>query len=180
MKQKGNILSILVKKAGLHDTFQDIGRIGFRQYGVPQSGVMDIWSHQCANWLVGNDKDIPTIEITQLGGVYQFLVDAIIGCVGAEINMTLNGQSIEKNTNHWVKSGDVLKMGFAKKGLRAYLAIQGQPAFEPVFKSFSTYTYGQFGGWKGRVFKKNDEIKWKNKGLSFEKKSSPRTVSTHF
>lgn len=47
---------IRVVKAGLLDTIQDNGRIGYQQYGVIQSGVMDSLSSRVANLLVGNEE----------------------------------------------------------------------------------------------------------------------------
>ena len=166
-------MKIVVKKAGLHDTFQDFGRKGFKHYGIPQSGAMDIWSHQFANWLVGNPLNIPSIEITFLGGTYQFSKKTIIGLAGGDISPTINGRSISLFNSHSINKNDVLHIGRIKKGARVYLAIQGKPSFPSTFDSFSTYTYGKFGGFNGRILKKDDIIDWQSNNSSFEKKSIP-------
>ena len=111
-------LKILVKKAGLHDTFQDVGRFGFRQFGVPQSGAMDSWAHRKANWLVGNNDNVPTIECTQLGGKYQFLGDGVVALTGANMNAKLNGQAVPMNETIIVQRDDILALGFATNGVR--------------------------------------------------------------
>ena len=44
--------SIKVHKPGLCTTIQDIGRIGYQQFGIPVSGVMDEFAFTVANYLV--------------------------------------------------------------------------------------------------------------------------------
>ena len=39
---------------GGYTTVQDQGRVGFQQMGVPVSGVLDCFSFNAANLLVGN------------------------------------------------------------------------------------------------------------------------------
>ena len=48
--------SIKVKHPGLCTTIQDIGRIGYQQFGIPVSGVMDEYAFTVANYLVETDK----------------------------------------------------------------------------------------------------------------------------
>ena len=45
---------LLVVRAGLHTTVQDLGRSGFRDVGVPTSGPLDRVALRLANALVGN------------------------------------------------------------------------------------------------------------------------------
>ena len=49
--------SIKVHKPGLCTTVQDIGRIGYQQFGIPVSGVMDEFAFTVANYLVESDKN---------------------------------------------------------------------------------------------------------------------------
>lgn len=49
--------SIKVKHPGLCTTIQDIGRIGYQQFGIPVSGVMDEYAFTVANYLVETDKN---------------------------------------------------------------------------------------------------------------------------
>ena len=49
---------IKVLHPGFYSTIQDSGRIGFQQYGVPYSGVMDTYSAALANHILGNKENI--------------------------------------------------------------------------------------------------------------------------
>ncbi|MCB0643701.1 MAG: hypothetical protein KDC44_18765, partial [Phaeodactylibacter sp.] len=59
-------------KSGLLTLIQDRGRSGFQHLGVPPGGVMDRFSAEVANQLVGNAADSPVLEITMLGPQIRF------------------------------------------------------------------------------------------------------------
>lgn len=50
-------MGIEIINPGLLTTVQDLGRYGFRKYGVIVSGAMDEVSHRIANLLVGNREE---------------------------------------------------------------------------------------------------------------------------
>ena len=54
---------VKVLKAGFFDSIQDFGRAGYQEYGVPYSGVMDVFSALKANSLLGNDINDATSPI---------------------------------------------------------------------------------------------------------------------
>ena len=49
-------MSITILNPGMLTSVQDLGRIGYQQFGVSVSGVMDPRSASIANILVGNDE----------------------------------------------------------------------------------------------------------------------------
>lgn len=53
-----------VLRAGMQTTVQDLGREGYRQLGVSQSGALDAPALRIANLLVGNDENAAGLEIT--------------------------------------------------------------------------------------------------------------------
>ncbi len=57
-----------------------------------------------------------------------------------------------------VSAGSTLRFGRRIAGLRAYLAVNGGYAIEPVMGSRSTYVRGGFGGLHGRALRKGDLI----------------------
>lgn len=59
-------MSIMVLNPGLLTTVQDMGRVGYQQFGVPVSGVMDPRAAAVANILVGNPEDEAVLECTML------------------------------------------------------------------------------------------------------------------
>lgn len=96
-------IQIQVIKAGLHDSFQDLGRVGFRHLGIPVSGAMDKDAHRLANELVGNPIDYPTLEMALKGGIYQFQNDALIAITGGDFLPKINGNLAPCNESFFIK-----------------------------------------------------------------------------
>ena len=48
----------IVQRAGFLTSVQDLGRTGFRQFGVSTSGALDPFALRVANLLVGNTRNI--------------------------------------------------------------------------------------------------------------------------
>lgn len=113
-----------VLKPGFYSTIQDIGRSGYREYGVPISGAMDSYSSRLANALLGNYKNAAFIEMTMVGGTFQFLEPTVIAITGAFMCPKLNGTAIGQNRLVKIKSKDILSFHRAEDGFRAYLAIK--------------------------------------------------------
>lgn len=172
--------SIEVLNGGLFTTIQDFGRVGYRKYGIPVSGVMDIKSYELSNWLVGNPNGTPVLEFTLKGGRYLFHDNTVIAITGALMNPKINGSEIEMNCSLEIKEGDELDLGFAKRGCRAYLAIQGDPKISKVMDSYSTYITGKFGGFGGRTLKKGDILEWKYLSQETEQRKTPKEKIPYF
>lgn len=113
-----------VIKSGFFTTVQDTGRFNYRNKGVPVSGVMDSFSYAILNMLLENDKKAAVLEITMTGPTVEFELDSYIVAGGAELAMSLNGQTIKNFKVHKVLAGDVLSFGKLEHGLRSYLAIK--------------------------------------------------------
>lgn len=128
---------IKVLKPGLLTSIQDAGRKGFRNLGVPMSGVMDSISANMANALLNNNLDCSLIEITQIGPTLEFLEATTIAISGAEINAKINILPILNNKPYSIKKGDVLSFENSKKGIRCYLAVSGGFQTEKIMKSQS-------------------------------------------
>jgi len=84
------------------------------------------------------------------------------------------------NQSIFFKAGDTLTLGYAKAGARTYIGIQGIPDIEVIMGSYSTYTLGKFGGWKGRALQAGDVLKWKNEHLNNPNRQLPEHVLPHF
>lgn len=128
-----------VVKAGFYDSIQDFGRPGFQHYGVPYSGVMDVYGASLANSLLGNEIDAAVMEITMAGPVLKFHCNTNICLSGAELSPKLNGQSIPKNTAIAVGNGAVLSFGKLRHGFRCYLAVSEGFKSENIMNSYSMY-----------------------------------------
>ena len=130
---------INVLQAGFYSTIQDLGRLDFQEYGVPISGVMDIYSTKIANALVGNDESKAVLEITMTGPRLEFTDNSLIGLAGAEMSPMLNGKRISMNIATSVNKGDILSFDKLKYGFRTYLSISGGFSKTQVLGSRSMY-----------------------------------------
>ena len=61
-------MSATILRAGFLTSIQDLGRTGFREFGVSLGGALDSHALRVANLLVGNDESQAGLEIT-LGGL---------------------------------------------------------------------------------------------------------------
>lgn len=149
-------MSITIIKPGMLTSVQDHGRYGYQHLGVPVSGAIDTKSHRLANFLVGNEEDHASLEITMVGPSILFNSNACIVITGANLSPSINNEPIANNRPLIVSAGDILSFGQRKSGLRAYLGIYGGFKLEKLMGSFSTYIRGGFGGLNGRALKKDD------------------------
>ncbi len=137
-------------------TIQDLGRRGYRDRGVPLSGAMDQTALRVANGLVGNAPQAAGIEITAGGFRAELTGEVRFAVTGPEIEIRVNQEAIPPWTTCTASGGDILTVGLAKQGLRAYLALSGGIDVPPVMGSRSTYLRGGFGGFRGRALMKGD------------------------
>jgi antagonist of KipI len=114
----------IVLKPGVFAIFQDMGRQGYRAFGIPESGAMDITSHHLANAIVGNTMDAATIEVTMGGMAIQFLENTYVVVTGAG-KAVVDAQTISYNKKQLVKAHSVLEIRFSDQGLRTYIAVEG-------------------------------------------------------
>ena len=151
-------MSITVLNPGLLTTVQDQGRIGYQQFGVSVSGVMDPRSASLANILVGNDEKEAVLECTMMGPHLQFNQANCIAITGGDLMPTLDGKPIPNYTAVKVEAGQVLKFTVPKTGCRAFIAFAGGLDIPEVMGSRSTYMKAKIGGVEGRKLAKDDVI----------------------
>ena len=147
-----------IVRPGLLTTVQDGGRMGYQAYGVPVCGAMDWLSLALANILADNHCEEAALEITGIGPAVRFEEDGIFAIAGADFSATLNGLPLQNNGAYLAHKGDLLEMGAAKAGFRAYLAVSGGFDIPKVMESRSTCLSAGFGGFEGRALKKGDRI----------------------
>ena len=148
---------IIVQKPGFFSTIQDMGRTGFQQYGVIVSGVMDEVAYRMGNALL-KQYNTASIEMTVVGGTYQFTKPTAIVLTGGRITATLRGKPISMNRVIHVEANDVLVCGPITCGVRCYLAVSGGIQVPIVMNSRSTYVKAGIGGYHGRALRKGDEL----------------------
>ena len=173
-------MSILFRKSGLLTTIQDLGRAGFRRFGINPNGAMDKTAVRLINILLGNDETEAAIEMHFPAPEILFEEDAVIALGGAEFGAKLNESSIENWRVFFAEKGSVLK--FEKKifGSRAYLAVQGGFQVEKWLGSASTNLTANIGGFEGRALKNGDRLHFnqrtKDKGLRTKQKISNNII----
>jgi antagonist of KipI len=145
-----------VLKPGLQTTVQDLGRYGFREFGVSPSGAMDPFSLQIGNLLVGNDLGEAALEATLIGPALLALQDVSIAICGGNLSPKINEQEIPLWKSSVIKKGQTLSFGKLKEGARTYISVAGGIDVPFVLNSKSTYLTGKFGGYEGRALKKGD------------------------
>lgn len=131
--------NILVVAAGMHSTIQDLGRKGYRSFGIPISGAMDKYSAILANKLLNNEEGLPVMEISIKGPKLFFEDETLFVITGANMSPLLNDMPIQVNSVYAVKTGDVLSFGDLIYGSRAYLGVRGGFKTETVYNSYSYY-----------------------------------------
>lgn len=172
-------MSIRFLKGGLQTSLQDLGRTGFRRYGIPNNGALDPVSLQIANWLVSKPLESACLEITQAGPVLMFTQELAIAVTGAHFELLLNDQSVPMHQTLFVKKGDQLKFGKLLNGARAYLAFSAEPDLPKIMESYSTNLMANFGGFDGRPFKNDDMLGLKNH-FKPEAKTTPKELQLQF
>ncbi|WP_018625227.1 5-oxoprolinase subunit C family protein [Kangiella aquimarina] len=151
-------MSINFIKAGLQTSLQDLGRPGFRRFGIPNNGALDPVSLQIANWLVSKPLNSACLEITQAGPVIEFTQDMAIAVTGAHFELSIDDLPVDMHQTLLVNKGERLTFGKLVNGARAYLAFSAEPDMPKIMESYSTNLMAQFGGYEGKALKNNDTI----------------------
>jgi biotin-dependent carboxylase-like uncharacterized protein len=125
---------LTVLRAGPLLTVQDAGRPGLAHLGVPPSGAADLFSYTAANTLVGNDPGAACLEATLGGPALSFDPPALVAVTGAETDARLDGEPLALGE---AREGALLELGRCRIGVRAYVAVRGGIAVEPVLGSRS-------------------------------------------
>lgn len=151
-------MSISVLNPGMLTTVQDMGRVGYQQFGVSASGAMDQRSAEFANILVGNPRGEAVLECTMMGPHLKFDAANCIAITGGDLGAMLDGQPAPTYCAIPVQAGQVLKFTAPRQGCRACIAFAGGLDIPLVMGSRSTYMKAKIGGYQGRKLEKGDVI----------------------
>lgn len=147
---------IEILRPGPLATVQDLGRPGYRRYGVSLCGALDTLALALANRLVGNPAATAGLEITLGLAQLQFHAPTHIALAGADCAATLDGEPLPRGWSVPAKTGQTLQLQAPRSGMRAYLAVAGGIAVPPAMDSYSTDLNTGFGGWQGRALRRGD------------------------
>ncbi|MEU1039964.1 biotin-dependent carboxyltransferase family protein [Streptomyces sp. NPDC005907] len=130
--------ALAVVRAGALTTVQDRGRPGHAHLGVPRSGALDAPAAALVNRLVGNPPGAAVLETTLDGCAVRPRCAVTVAVGGAPCPVTVDGRPVPWGAPVRVPGGALLDVGSARAGVRAYLAVSGGVAVEPVLGSRST------------------------------------------
>ena len=140
-------------------TIQDSSRTGWRRFGVPSSGPMDVFAFHAANALVGNSAGQAAIEIGLGDVTFRAKRDCVIAVAGLGYALSVYIWDFPLWSSYYVRSGWLIRLRKMDFGMWTYLAIAGGVQTQPVLGSASTYLRGHFGGFEGRQLQDGDVVR---------------------
>ncbi|HXH69312.1 MAG TPA: biotin-dependent carboxyltransferase family protein, partial [Pyrinomonadaceae bacterium] len=156
-------MSVLIQKSGLLSTIQDLGRKGFRQFGINPNGVMDSSAIRLINILLGNDETEAVLEMHFPAPEILFETDTIFTLGGANFSAKLDDVPIENWRSFFAQRGSVLKFEQKIFGNRTYLSVKGGFEIKKWLNSSSTNLLAEIGGFEGRNLQIGDRIEFNGK-----------------
>ncbi|PWK38856.1 5-oxoprolinase subunit C family protein [Cupriavidus plantarum] len=159
---------IEIIRPGAQASVQDLGRIGFRRFGVGRSGAADNLALEVGNRLLGNAPGDAGIEFTLGRAAMRFHADMRVALTGAECGANLDGLPVWAWHAFDVRKGQVLTLPAARGGTRTYLCVSGGIDVPPVMNSRSTDLKSGYGGFQGRVLRDGDRLPVGRVGLASE------------
>ena len=146
-------------KPGVLSLVQDAGRLGFHHLGLTTGGPLDSLAFRWVNRLCQNPLTAAALEISVGGLELEAQVDSCFSVTGASLPLAINGRERELWRSHRVKAGDRVTLGFARLGMRAYLAVAGGFAVAPEFGSVATVCREGVGGLGGGPLAAGDVLR---------------------
>ena len=128
-----------ILKTGPGTSVQDLGRIGFSQFGMPYSGAMDQKAFSWINHLLKNKEDDAVLEISQPGFKAEFDAPTLICLAGAKVDCNLNGKPVSSFGLIPIEEGDTIEIGAFLQGSILYLGIKGGFQTDEILESKSWY-----------------------------------------
>ncbi len=150
-----------VIEPGMLTSVQDNGRPGFADIGAVAGGAADKLSYRVGNRLLGNESFAAALEMTLVGGTFEFTHDTAVVVTGGATTMTIEGDSTLEFaawTPSTICAGEQLRVGPLQAGARAYLCVAGGIHVPDVMYSRSTHLTAGFGGYQGRSLRAGDEL----------------------
>jgi biotin-dependent carboxylase-like uncharacterized protein len=132
------VLKILNSGGGC--ALQDLGRPGWKRFGVPEGGAMDRESAVQANRLVGNAASAPVLEMAFTGSRFLVLGEAELAVTGADVEC-----SHARWRSFRARAGEEIQLKHLHGGVWSYLAVAGGFEAAMWFGSASVNARAGFG-----------------------------------
>ncbi len=121
----------------------DGGRPGHRAIGVAAGGPADGRAMAAANRLLGRDPHATCLETTISGGQWLLSGSGQFAITGSDMTWRLNGRILETYSVLFLEGDGLLTCRPARRGLRSYLAINGDWQLPRALGSAETGLPGQ-------------------------------------
>ena len=137
---------LLIKQISPFCLLQDLGRFGYKHFGVTHSGAVDPYLLRVANLLVGNPQGEACLEFTSLGGEFEVTAKSLCVALAGDFPIFVNGEERLPFSTIQLAKGDLLKIESAVGGIRGYLAIAGGFSVRQELGSYSHHLRSKLGG----------------------------------
>jgi len=149
---------IEILSTGALNSVQDLGRKGYLNIGVGQSGAMDRLALSTANIMVGNPTDFAGLELVLFPARLKFITDSRFALTGADSLAHLDGLELPPNWACDGKAGQTLVIQAPRRGARVYVAFAGGIDVPVLMGSRATDLKSGFGGFEGRGLIRGDQL----------------------
>lgn len=151
-------MNATIVRGGFVTTVQDLGRPGFRRFGVSLGGALDPLGLRLANLLIGNDENAAGLEVT-LGGLHvRFHDERVVAWCGGNFTARIGSRMFAAGHAAFAGADEELVIEPPQLGCRAWVAMSGGIDVQPVLGSRSTDLRAGFGGAHGRTLRDADEV----------------------
>src|SRR5207237_2841558 len=108
---------------------QDLGRAGFREFGVSLGGALDPHALRVANLLAGNDESAAGLEITFGGLRLRFADDRIVVWSGGNFDVRIGSTPLPAGHPALVRAGEDFSFDSPAGGRPGWLGFSGRTRF---------------------------------------------------
>jgi antagonist of KipI len=155
-------MNILIKKESILTTVQDLGRTGFRRFGINPGGVMDRAAARLINIILGNDENAAVLEMHFPAAEICFDRETFFAVGGADFAPVLDGAPVSNWRPLHASANSSVSFTSKVSGERVYVAVRGGFQVEEWLGSKSTNLVAAQGGFNGRRLKKGDLLEISN------------------
>jgi KipI family sensor histidine kinase inhibitor len=150
--------AVMVEDGGLLTTVQDLGRTGYRRFGLPGAGAIDPLALKLTNRLIGNPPGAAGLECTFPGPRLRAARPLTLAIGGADFSPARNGRRVGMWSALRLDAGDLLTFEAPRAGRWAYVALPGGIDVPDIMDSRATYLGARLGGYAGRRLERGDRI----------------------
>lgn len=129
---------------GIVSSIQDLGRQGYRKYGISEAGAMDLQALRRLHALLNNPPTAPALEFTFPAPEICFEEETVFAVNGADFEPILEHTPLENGKCYLAHPGEILRFRCKKQGMWCYFAAKGEMDLQPWLGSYARDPYLQY------------------------------------